>query len=100
MAKILSEINKDYEDSKNLSYVFVSVFVEILGYCLGAFVIDLKLFGRKNSMMIFFFLTSFFCFLTFILNKSLFLYGATVCRLLIGIVSVFCFQFTSEGIIF
>ena len=62
----------------------------------GAFMIDLKLFGRKNSMVIFYFLSMVANILTYN-NPQHYLVLATISKIFIGINIIFCFQYTSES---
>ena len=64
--------------------------IEIFGLILGAMVIDLKFFGRKNSMIIFYSLTAVFSLMTYFM-KEYFLIMGTLCKVSMAVNLVFCF---------
>ena len=74
----------------------LSNIAEILSMTLGAIMIDYKLFGRKNSMIIFFLLSMIANISTYNYPKN-FLVLATISKIFIGINIIFCFQYTSES---
>ena len=68
----------------------MSLLAEILAMKIGAFMIELKIFGRKNSMIIFFFLSIFADLFTYCF-PNYYLVLATVSKIFIGINIIFCF---------
>jgi len=69
--------------------------IEIFGLIIGAMVIDLKFFGRKNSMIILFFFCSGSCISAYIYSHK-FLFYATASKIFLNNIMNFCFQYTSE----
>ena len=80
----------------NYSYILISILVEIFSIKIGALMIDKSYFGRKNSMIIFYFLSAVSNLLTYFFPHA-FLYLATISKVFMGINIIFCFQYTSES---
>ncbi len=72
---------------------------EIGAMMIGAAMIDFKFFGRKKSMIIFYFLSMIANILTFSFRNA-FLYLGTLSKICIGINIIYCFQYTSESTLF
>ena len=66
-----------------------------MGLFLGALIIDIKLLGRKTSMIILFF----FCSLSSVscyYKKKDFIFFVTLTKILLNNIMNFCYQYTSE----
>ena len=92
--------NLDLENSKNkkaadISKILISTVTEIFAVILAATLIDLKHFGRKNSMVIFYSLSVFSLLMVFT-GKDTYIIWATVAKIFIAMTMIFCFQYTTE----
>ena len=76
--------------------IFLSTAVEIGGVALSATLIDIKSFGRKNSMIIFYTFGALVTVLVYLEKASSFIFLATLARFFMSITFIFCFQYTSE----
>ena len=83
-------------ESQDILKLLVSTVTEIFSVMLAAILIEFKFFGRKNSMIIFYFLTSFTALIVYLDDKSHFIYWATLSKFFCTMTSVFLFQYTSE----
>lgn len=84
------------KESQDFIKLLVSTITELFAVLCAAFIIDLKHFGRKNSMIIFYLLTAFISLIVYLDETSHFIYWATTAKFFITMTAVFCFQFTSE----
>lgn len=73
-----------------MEYLIVSVFAELFGLLFATLIIDYKIFGRKNSMIIFYALTAVFSLMTYFM-KEYFLIMGTLCKVSMAVNLVFCF---------
>ena len=85
--KFLNIENKMEYDNKEILF---SIFFEILGLIFGALIIDLKIFGRKNSMIILFFLCSIASLLSILYSEKFILY-VTISKIILNNIMNFCF---------
>ena len=94
----IEKINGEGKGTESHDFVklIVSTITELFAVVLAAFLIDLKHFGRKNSMIIFYELTAIVCVVVYLDEKSHFIYWATMAKFFVTMTAVFCFQFTSE----
>ena len=83
-------------ESHDFVQLLVSTVTELFAVFLAAMLIDLKHFGRKNSMIIFYELTAIVALIVYLDDKSHFIYWATISKFFITMTAVFCFQYTSE----
>jgi len=85
--KFLNIENKMEYDNKEILF---SILFEILGLIFGALIIDLKIFGRKNSMIILFFLCSIASLLSILYSEKFILY-VTISKIILNNIMNFCF---------
>ena len=95
---ILQKIeNRDSNSNGNdILQIFSSNFMELVSIIGAASLIENKYFGRKNSMIMFFALTSFVTFLIYFSKEHFFIILVTFARIFISMTFIFCFQYTSE----
>lgn len=95
----LKNVSSSYHNSDSVSdlmKIFLSTAVEIGGVALSASLIDMKSFGRKNSMIIFYTFGALVTFFVFLEKANSFIFLATLARFFMSITFIFCFQYTSE----
>lgn len=93
---ILQKIGGKTNSNNDILEIFTSNLMELIAILLAASLIENRYFGRKNSMIFFFGLASFFCLLIYIAKDHLFIILVTFARIFISMTFIFCFQFTSE----
>ena len=91
-----SDVKSIAQESSDILKIFWSNLVEMLSVIMAAGLIETKYFGRKNSMILFYFLTGFICFIVFFCKSNHFVVFVTVARFFLCITTIFCFQFSSE----
>lgn len=84
------------QESQDFIKLLVSTITELFAVLFAAIIIDLKHFGRKNSMIIFYELTAIISLIVYLDTTAHFIYWATTAKFFITMTAVFCFQFTSE----
>ena len=85
--KFLNIENKMNFDNRE---ILISILFEILGLIFGAMIIDLKIFGRKNSMIMLFFLCSIASLLS-VAKRDKFILYVTICKIILNNIMNFCF---------
>ena len=94
----IEKINNEGKGTESHDFIklLISTITELFAVVFAALLIDLKHFGRKNSMIIFYELTAFISLIVYLDEKSHFIYWATMSKFFVTMTAVFCFQFTSE----
>ena len=96
LEKISLNEPKSEDDLNDITKILISTIIEIVAVGFAAFVIELKSFGRKNSMIIFYGIGGFTCVVVFWMKEVDFVVFATIARFFLSITIIFCFQYTSE----
>lgn len=94
----IEKINHEGKGTESNDFIrlLVSTITELFAVLLAALLIDMKHFGRKNSMIIFYELTAIVALIVYLDETSHFIYWATISKFFITMTAVFCFQYTSE----
>ena len=96
----LSKLNNNPKDltesNDNLAKLLISTAIELISVFCAAFLIEFKYFGRKNSMVVFYFLSSIAISLVYIDNSKRFIIWATLAKVLLSMTMIFCYQYTGE----
>jgi len=78
-----------------LKLIFTAV-GDIVSAAVASFLIELKGFGRKNSMIIFFVLQGMSCFIVYLDEADRFIIWCTISKMFLSMNFIFNYQFTAE----
>ena len=90
------DANRVINNGNDVLQIFSSNFLELIAVLGAASLIENKFFGRKNSMILFFLLSSLITFVMYFTKDHLFIVFVTFARICISLTFIFCFQYTSE----
>ncbi|CAD8098915.1 unnamed protein product [Paramecium sonneborni] len=93
---ILSHIESTQTGRDKIIQLVISCISDILGAVAAAFFIELKGFGRKNSLIIFFTIQAITAILAFYDVEHHFIYWATASKFFLSMTFIFSFQYTAE----
>lgn len=98
LPETIEKINGEGKGAESQGFIqlLASTITELFAVALAALIIDMKHFGRKNSMIIFYEITAVISIIVYLDQKSHFIYWATLAKFFIASTAVFCFQYTSE----
>ena len=88
--------NIEGKSNNDILQIFSSNFMELIAIIGAASLIENKFFGRKNSMILFYGLTSLVTFIIFLAKEHCFIIFVTFARIFMSMSFIFCLQYTSE----
>lgn len=89
-------IEDEYLAKNKLLQLIISSVSDVVGACVASLLIDIKHFGRKNSLIFFFMLQAMSAFSTYFDDPNRFIVWSTFCKFFLSMTFIFSFQYTAE----